>query len=89
MHNEPCPYCDTACEADWINNGVGLVQCGPFHSEQGGAASEIGPYDQERQLPQREKQTGWYAPGAEPGSSTNVIDGKVVSHPGNASGPPG
>ena len=78
MHNEPCPYCGTASEADWINNGVGLVQCGSFHRASG--ASEIGPYDQERQLPQREKQTGWYAPGAEPGSSANVIGGKVGSH---------
>ena len=51
------------------NNGVGLVQCGPFHRAR--RCIRDRSYDQERQLPQREKQTGWYAPGAEPGSSAN------------------
>ena len=40
----PCPYCDTPCEADWVDVGVGHVQCGPFHCEACGA-SEIGPCD--------------------------------------------
>ena len=76
---EPCPYCNTPCEADWCDVGVGLVQCGPFHCESCGA-SEIGPYDKERPLSVEEKRTGWYAPGAEPGSSANVIGGKIVGH---------
>lgn len=80
--NEPtekCPYCALPCCADFVDIGVGFQQCGPFHCEQCGA-SEIGPYDEPRELSEREKETGWYAPGKEPGSSANVIHGKVVSH---------
>lgn len=40
----PCPYCDTPCEADWVDVGVGYAQCGPYHCELCGA-SEIGPHD--------------------------------------------
>lgn len=74
-----CPYCGSVCDADFVDIGVGYTQCGPFHCDQCGA-SEIGPYDEERPLSEQEKKTGWYAPGAEPGSSANVIGGKVVSH---------
>lgn len=80
--NEPtenCPYCALPCRADFVDIGVGFQQCGPFHCEQCGA-SEIGPYDEPRELTEREKETGWYRPGREPGSSANVIGGKVVSH---------
>ena len=80
--NEPtekCPYCTLPCTADFVDIGVGFQQCGPFHCEQCGA-SEIGPYDEPRELTDREKEAGWYAPGKEPGSSANVIHGKVVSH---------
>lgn len=73
-----CPYCDELCEADWVDVGVGFIQCGPYHCEACGA-SQIGPYDQERLLTDKEKETGWYGPGQPPGSSANVIDGKVVS----------
>lgn len=76
---EKCPYCQAVCEADFVDIGVGFTQCGPFHCDQCGA-SEIGPYDKERLLSDDEKRTGWYAPGAEPGSSANVIGGKVVTH---------
>lgn len=76
---EPCPYCKIPCRADFVDIGVGFQQCGPFHCEQCGA-SEIGPFDEERPLSEREKDTGWYAPHSEPGSSANVIHGKIVSH---------
>jgi hypothetical protein len=39
---EKCPYCDTDMEADWVDNGVGMVQCGPYHCLVCNA-SEIGP----------------------------------------------
>lgn len=39
---QPCPYCQTDMHADWVDNGVGMVQCGPYHCENCGA-SEIGP----------------------------------------------
>lgn len=75
---EACPYCDSMCDADWVDVGVGYVQCGPFHCQQCGA-SEIGGHDEPRELSDREKSTGWYAPNSEPGSSANVIGGKIVS----------
>ena len=76
---ELCPYCGSVCRADFVDIGVGMQQCGPFHCDECGA-SEIGPYDQERVLSPREMDCGWYAPGAEPGSSANVIGGRIVSH---------
>lgn len=75
----PCPYCDTPCDADFCDVGVGLVQCGPYYCQQCGA-SEIGPHDAPRELTPAEKQCGWYGPDSAPGSSANVIGGKVVSH---------
>lgn len=77
--SENCPYCGKQCEADFVDVGVGYTQCGPYHCEACGA-SEIGPYDERRPLTQDERRTGWYAPGAEPGSSANVIGGRIVSH---------
>lgn len=37
-----CPYCKSDMEADWVDVGVGMVQCGPYHCFDCGA-SEIGP----------------------------------------------
>ncbi|MEB5480878.1 hypothetical protein P8825_15035 [Shouchella clausii] len=37
-----CPYCSNECHADFVDNGVGMVQCGPYHCYNCGA-SEIGP----------------------------------------------
>ena len=74
-----CPYCGFLCECDEVNVGIGMVQAGPYCCENCGA-TQIGPYDKERELTEKEKETGWYFPGSEPGSSANVINGKVVSH---------
>lgn len=94
---QKCPYCGTHCDADWVDVGVGLVQCGPYHCMECGA-SEIGPYDNyhdpfrphfqadistkkdPRILTKRESETGWYEPDTPPGSSANVIGGRIVSH---------
>lgn len=76
---EPCPYCGAVCDADFVDIGVGYQQCGPYRCLEC-EASEIGPYDEERELTPRERETGWYAPGRPPGSSANVINGRVVSH---------
>lgn len=76
---EKCPYCATICRADFVDIGVGFQQCGPYHCD-ACFASEIGPYDEPRELTRREKETGWYAPHSEPGSSANVIGGRIVSH---------
>ncbi len=70
---ERCPYCKALCCADFVDIGVGYQQCGPYHCEACGA-SEMGPFDDERPLTGREKETGWYAPDSAPGSSANVDD---------------
>ncbi len=76
---EPCPYCQTLCHADFVDVGIGYTQCGPFHCQNCGS-SEIGSYDKKRELSDIERKTQWYAPHSEPGSSANVIGGKVVSY---------
>lgn len=76
---ESCPYCQTICRADFVDIGVGMIQCGPFHCEECGA-SEIGGYDDPRPLTDDERGTGWYAPNSKPGSTANVINGRIVSH---------
>jgi hypothetical protein len=76
---QPCPYCGTICRADFVDVGVGMTQCGPYHCENCGS-SEIGAYDKERELSEQEEKFGWYAPGSPPGSTANVIGGRVVSH---------
>ncbi|MBH0331465.1 hypothetical protein ABH14_16955 [Brevibacillus brevis] len=40
--SQDCPYCGASCEADWVDVGVGMVQCGPYHCYSC-HASEIGP----------------------------------------------
>lgn len=76
---EKCPYCGSFCDADFVDIGVGYQQCGPYHCLSCGA-SEIGPYDAERKLSAKEERCGWYGPDQPPGSSANVIDGKIVTH---------
>lgn len=77
---ERCPYCNALCCADFVDVGVGFTQCGPFHCE-GCGASEIGPYDDSRELTDREKDTGWYEPDSPPGSSANVDeDGRIIRY---------
>jgi len=76
---EHCPYCNAVCQADFVDVGVGYTQCGPFHCLVC-EASEIGPNDERRELTEIEAMCGWYAPHSEPGSSANVIAGKIVDH---------
>lgn len=68
---ERCPYCNALCCADFVDVGVGMVQCGPYHCERCGA-SQIGPHDEERVLTPEEEKCGWYGPGTAAGSSANV-----------------
>lgn len=68
---ERCPYCQALCCADFVDVGVGYIQCGPFHCESC-RASQIGPNDDPRPLSPIEEDTGWYAPDSPPGSSANV-----------------
>lgn len=79
-HNtERCPYCGEVCEADWVDVGVGLVQCGPYHCEKCGAI-EIGAFDNYTKHTEAEKKTGWYAPEKPYTGVGNMVGGKLVSH---------
>jgi hypothetical protein len=74
-----CPYCGASCEADWVDVGIGEIQCGPFHCVECGA-SEVGIHDEPRALTARERQCGWYGPGQPAGSSANTVGGVIVDH---------
>lgn len=74
-----CPYCGfPACEADWVDIGVGEDQCGPYHCPVC-KASEASIYDT-RSLTAREQETGWYEPGSPPSECANTVDGVLVGH---------
>lgn len=74
-----CPYCQYEhCEADHVDIGVGLVQCGPYYCPEC-KASEISSLDK-RELTEREKETGWFEPGAPVSSAANTVNGELVNH---------
>jgi glutaredoxin len=56
---QECPYCKSNCEADFVDNGVGMVQCGPYHCYECGA-SQIGP---EMKFESLEDENGHYVMG--------------------------
>lgn len=56
IHKEPCPYCSELMEADHVDVGVGMVQCGPYYCQSCGA-SEIGPEQEDWCYKDREGQT--------------------------------
>lgn len=56
---EPCPYCGEMCSAEFVDIGVGMQQCEPYHCESCGAV-EIGPTTTPSEpLTDDEKRTGW------------------------------
>lgn len=78
----PCPYCQLPMEADWVDVGVGMVQCGPYHCENC-HATEIGPEkyektDDELKLDPDERRTGFYKGRISP--HANQHNGKVITH---------
>lgn len=82
MEREPkekCPYCGSACHADFVDIGIGFQQCGPYFCENC-KASSIGTYDSPRQLTPKEIETGWYAPGKPVSDKANTLNGKLVDH---------
>jgi hypothetical protein len=74
-----CPYCDSVCEADFVDVGVGMMQCGPYCCHNC-MASSIGGFDSPRNLSEIEQKTGWYAPGQPVSDKANTVDGIPVSH---------
>ena len=75
----PCPYCTHPISADWVDVGVGWIQCGPYHCPVCNA-SEIGPeYNKVvHRLTEEEKNTGFYKSEISP--LANQHKGKLVSH---------
>lgn len=74
-----CPYCSyPGCEADHVDVGIGLVQCGPYYCTECGA-SEISYLDN-RILSEQEKKTGWYEPESPVSEIANTYKGKLVNH---------
>ncbi len=72
-----CPYCESDnCEAEWVDVGVGFVQCGPYVCRDCGA-SEIGAYDK-TPATEFEKSKGWYAPDNH-SEHVSTIAGKIIS----------
>jgi len=60
-YTEKCPYCNSICEAEFVDVGVGEVQSGPFRCESCRAV-QIGPFDEPKKLNEEEERTGWYMP---------------------------
>ena len=74
-----CPYCGyDDCRADFVDVGVGMVQCGPYFCPACNA-SEISSRDT-RELTQKEEETGWYEPFTEVSETANTCRGKLVDH---------
>lgn len=77
---ETCPYCGAEdCEADWVDVGVGEIQCGPYYCEACGAC-QIGPNDTPRPLTAREAETDWYEPAHAHQTSGPTYQGTPVDH---------
>lgn len=57
-----CPYCNTQCyPAQYVDVGVGYQQVTP-HECHNCYAVEISPYAKDKNLTDKEKETGWYTP---------------------------
>lgn len=54
---EDCPYCGEACDAPFVDIGVGMQQVGPYQCQCG--ATEAGPFDDRKDA---DPNTGWYPP---------------------------
>ena len=64
-------------EADWVDVGVGIVQCGPYHCYECGA-SEIGPEMKYEKFTEEEIDTGYYKGKISP--YANTVNGEIVDH---------
>lgn len=77
---EKCPYCENDTYADFVDVGVGMIQCGPFHCENC-KSYQIGPHDDHKDLTEIEEKTGWYEPLTDKKySSGNVKNNEFISH---------
>lgn len=60
---EPCPYCESPCDADWCDVGVGMQQVGPYYCHECGA-SEASAYGNPENRKDYDLKTGWFLPGS-------------------------
>ena len=74
---QECPYCGTEMECDWVDVGVGCVQCGPYYCTECGA-SEMGPEDVLDDVTDEEARTGYYRGRHSP--YANQVMGMLVDH---------
>ena len=72
---ETCPYCGKEMEADWVDIGVGMQKCGPYHCYECGA-SEIG-FEGWDNCTEEERETGFYRGSVSP--HANTFQGVPVS----------
>jgi hypothetical protein len=75
---QTCPYCGEEMECDWVDIGVGCVQCGPYHCDNCGA-SEMGPEDVLDDVTDEECKTGYYK-GGRNSPYANQVGGLLVDH---------
>lgn len=75
---QACPYCNAQCECDWVDVGVGFVQCGPYYCPDCGASEAH--CDDQRAMTEEEARTGWYAPGTPVSELANTCCGVLVDH---------
>ena len=75
----PCPYCKEPMDADWVDVGVGMVQCGPYHCF-ACDASEIGPEREKvrHTLDADELRTGFYKGRVSP--HANQLNGVPIDY---------
>lgn len=63
---EPCPYCGSDCHAEFVDVGVGMVQCGPYRCEECHAYELKAGYDGDPETwTTKEQDTGWREPSVE------------------------
>lgn len=79
-----CPFCQFPMEADYVDVGIGMVQCGPYCCDNC-RASECGPeYNGSKEsadaldLDAEERKFGFYKNKISP--HANQHEGKVISH---------
>ena len=85
---QPCPYCQAPMDADWVDIGVGMVQCGPYHcfscnaseiGREAGEHDESGKWVQaDLKLDADEERTGFYKGRISP--YANQAHGVLIDH---------
>ena len=76
---EKCPYCGEEIYCDWVDVGVALQQCGPYHCHSCGA-SQISPFEKnvEEITTEEEREKGFFKDKISP--LANTFQGKLVDH---------